>query len=203
MKKYVVIAAAFVSSCFATSVQAQDFRPYAGVGLGVFGLEYSEPGLGQKNNVFGGFAKFGVDANEYLGVELRLGMTGKGTKNYPAAMITGATQNTELAQEFTSFISYLAKLQYPVAQDTNLYAMIGATTAKYKHTYTPANATLGSGQSTTKTSVSFGFGGEYAVDPNVSVGGEWMQYWTSTSLNTVTGAKAKLWGAVGTLNYHF
>lgn len=201
--KYHVLTASVMLAAAVPAVQAEDFKPYAGIGMGVFGLEYSEPGLSQRNSVFGGFGKFGVDINDYVGVELRLGMTGKGKKTYPAAMVNGATQATELAQQFSSFFSYLGKLQYPVAENTKVYGLIGGTTARYKHTYTPANAVIGSGQSASKTSLSFGFGGERFINDQVSIGAEWMQYWTSTTLNAATGAKAKLWGASGTLNYYY
>ncbi len=52
-------------ACIATylsttaTVQAQKFEPYAGIGIGLFGLELKTPSVNQKNNVLGGYAKFG------------------------------------------------------------------------------------------------------------------------------------------------
>jgi hypothetical protein len=39
------------------------------------------------------------------------------------------------------------------------------------------------------------------MNDQLSVGAEWMQYWTNVKLGS--GFKTKVWGAVGTLNYHF
>jgi len=200
MKRYILIAAALL---FASSsvVQAQEIKPYVGIGLGGFGLEYKEPGVTQKNTILGGFAKIGLDFNEYIGAELRVGLTGKGSQTYPAAMILGAAAATTVDQSLSSFVSYLLKLQYPVASDMRIYGMLGATSAKYKQAYNPGNLVIGAGQSTNKTGFSYGVGGEYFVTDQVSAGFEWMQYWTDVDLGPVSSAR--VWGATGSLNYHF
>ena len=110
---------------FSPVTQAQEFKPYAGAGIGAFGLEYKDSTVSQKNTVFGGFGKLGVDVNPYLGAELRVGTTGSGSKSY-----TGTTTTRKLSDSY--FFSYLAKFQFPVDTGFNLYALVGGTTAKFK-----------------------------------------------------------------------
>jgi len=163
-----------------------DFRPYMGGGFGAFGLELKSTTINQKNTVFGGFGKVGLDIGDYLGAELRFGSTSSGT-----------TGNIKLSDSY--FISYLGKLQFPVTVDFKPYAMLGGTTAKFKMT----NAGVES--SKTKTGFSYGFGADYYLQDTLSVGGEWMQYWTNVKLGTAfgTASEAKIWGAAATVAYHF
>jgi len=163
-----------------------DFRPYAGGGFGAFGLELKSTTVNQKNTVFGGYGKVGLDVGDYLGAELRFGSTGSGT-----------TGNIKLSDSY--FISYLAKFQFPVTADLRPYAMIGGTTATFKMT----NAGVESSKS--KTGFSYGFGADYYLQDKLSVGGEWVQYWTNVKLGTTfgTNSEAKIWGAAVTAVYHF
>jgi len=202
MKKNTIaaLAALLVTT---SAANAQDMKPYIGVGMGVFGLEVkdSTPGfaLTQKNNVFGGFFKAGVDINEYIGAELRVGTTANGKTSYPTGTL-GATVPFDITLQNDYFFSYLGKLQFPASQDFKLYALIGATTAKF----TPQVSALGltfTGNSVTKTGFSYGVGGEFNVNDQMSIGAEWVQYWTDVALDP--NSKGRLWGAAGTLNYHF
>ncbi len=174
-----------------------DIRPYAGVGLGAFGLEFKNSpttnAVSQKNTVFGGYVKLGADIGDYLGAELRFGATGSGSKTYPAPI-------GSLKQQASNFISYLAKVQFPATPDLRLYALVGGTTAKFKGTDSAGS------QSQTKTGLSYGLGGEYALQDTLSVGLEWVQYWNNVKLDNNkfgTGAKAKIWGISLTGAYHF
>ncbi len=171
--------------------QAQDFKPYAGVGLGAFGLELKNASIAynQKNTVFGGYLKFGADINDYFGGELRIGTTANGTSTYPRGTIT-------LSGDY--FLSYLAKIQYPLTPDFRLYGLLGGTTAKMKVSVV---GPLVVSDSATQTGFSYGVGGEYFFNPNMSLGAEWMQYWTNVGMGA--GFEGKIWGAVGTLNYAF
>lgn len=159
-----------------------DIRPYAGAGLGAFGLEFKNSTTSIKKTVFGGYGKLGADIGDYLGVELRIGGTASGTKN-----------TTKI--QASSFYSYLGKIQFPATPDFRLYALLGGTTARFKK----------GGLSKTKTGFSYGFGADYYLQDRVSVGGEWVQYWTNVKLGSTfgTGAEAKIWGAVATASYHF
>jgi len=197
--KRVLIGAAMIMVGSAT-VQAQDFKPYAGVGVGAFGLEMKDSSVNfnQKNTVLGGYAKFGVDINDYFGAELRVGTTAKGDTTYAVGGVSAGSPAGTIGQKADYFFSYLAKLQYPVSPDFRAYAMLGATTAKHKTTFTPA---LGTGSSPTKTGFSYGVGGDFRVNDQLSVGAEWMQYWTNVTVGT--NQTAKIWGAVGTVTMHF
>jgi len=193
MQKYIYTAlAAFILAVMPTANalaqgtgNAFDIRPYLGAGAGAFGLELKNT-TSQKNTVFGGYGKAGVDIGDYLGAEVRFGSTSAGT-----------TGNTKLSNSY--FISYLAKIQYSGASDFTLYTLLGGTTAKFKRTVS------GTESSESKTGFSYGFGAEYYLQDSLSIGGEWMQYWTNVKLGTAfgTNAKAKIWGATGTLTYHF
>jgi len=182
--------------------QAQDIKFYGGFGVGGFGVEEKEPGFSQKSMTFGGYGKVGVDINEYFGAELRVGATGNATKNYPAGSSLGGVVfpvPVEVTLSAGSFISYLAKMQLPLAEKFRVSALVGATTAKIKLKATAVGASVSN--SATKTGFSYGFGGEYFINDSVSVGGEWIQYLTDVKLNSVS--TARLWGASGTFNYYF
>ncbi|MDQ6958425.1 MAG: outer membrane beta-barrel protein [Mariprofundaceae bacterium] len=210
MRKYLHIALAICCLVVipATVVHAEDFygnsqaskgfnfdiRPYAGIGFGAFGLELKAPRVSQKNTVFGGFGKAGVDIGDYLGVEIRGGSTTSGTTDYPSL-------NATLKIRSSYFISYLAKLQSWESAGMKVYALVGATTAKFKATATATGLGAASASST-KTGVSYGFGINYHIQDSLTVGGEWMQYWTNVSLGAA-GVDANMWGAVATVAYHF
>jgi len=178
--------------------QAQDMRPYAGVGFGAFGLEETEPGFSQKNTVFGGYLKLGVDVNDYFGGELRFGATGSGSKTNPAGVFGSPVPFTTTLKA-KSLISYLLKVQFPATPDFRIYALVGGTTAKFEGKVDVLG--ISASVSSTKTGFSYGLGAAYSLDDNLSLGAEWMQYWTDVSLGG--NAKARLWGAVGTLTYAF
>jgi len=164
-----------------------DIRPYAGVGIGALGLELKDStGFRQKNTVLGGFAKVGTDIGDYLGAELRFGSSASGT-----------TGKVKLSDSY--FVSYLAKVQFPVTVDFKPYAMLGGTTAKFKKT------TAGVEKSNSKTGFSYGFGADFYWQDQLSLSGEWMQYWTNVKLGAAMGSnsKAKLWSATASIAYHF
>jgi len=198
MKKLMIAMAAMVM--MSGIAQAQDFKPYAGFAIGAFGVEVkdSSVGLNQKNTVVGGYGKFGVDFSDYIAGEIRVGATGKGSKTYPAGTF-GIPATFDVKLKSSYFISYLAKLKFPVSQDARVYALIGGTTAKAQMDVSIVG--LNFTQNKTKTGFTYGLGGEYNLNDQLSVGGEWVQYWTNVKLDNTT--KAKLWGAVATLAYHF
>lgn len=177
--------------------EAQDYKPYFGIGLGVVGLEESTPTFNQKNYVFGGYVRGGVDFNDYLGAEVRIGTAQKGSTGYPAGTIDPNAATVDLQGEY--FVSYLAKLQFPIMQDFRLYALGGGTTAKLKTTVT---TTAGSTASkAVKIGASYGAGLEYSFGENSSVGAEWMQYWTNVTV--APNSKAKLWSGVLSWSLHY
>lgn len=187
------------------NAQARDLQPYLGVGLGAFGLEVKDnsiPGVAfsQKNTVFGGFLKGGVDINDYIGAELRVGTTAQGSKAYAANALMPGSPAFTYSMKAQYFISYLAKLQYPVSPEFRLYAMLGGTTARLKNNISVPGLTTVPG-AVTKTGFSFGAGGDYAIDDQFSLGAEWMQYLTNVTV--APNVKVKAWGAVVTGTAHF
>jgi len=199
MKKLFGIIAMVLAG--SASVQAQELKVYTGAGVGVFGLELKESTLplNQKNTVFGGYAKAGVELNDIVALELRVGSVGSGDQQYAVNALGVGSPAQKIQQTSDFLISYLARFQYMPAQDMHLYAMLGATTARFKMTVSPF--VPGADVTATKTGVSYGLGGAYDLDEHLSVGGEWMQYWTDVSVDPTS--KARLWGAVGTVDYHF
>jgi len=199
MKKLMIAMAAMLT--MSGIAQAQDFKPYAGVGIGAFGLEYKDAAISQKKITFGSFAKFGVDINDYFGAELRVGGTSNAKKTYTAGLPGAGTFKTSM----NYFISYLGKVQYPVNDELRVYALLGGTTGKFKAT----NSASGASASKSKTGFSYGVGMDYSLSRQLSAGAEWMQYWTNVKMGNTflpapsTGNKVKLWGAVGSISYHF
>ena len=201
MRKYLYIAAALLGFAMLPMVNAQaadndGFKPYAGVGIGMFGLEFTNnSGTANFNQtVFGGYGKAGADIGDYFGLELRVGATAKGSETKTTATSTF---------KVNYLISYLAKAQYPVSPEFKVYALFGGTTAQLKST-----DSTGFNDKPSKTGLSYGVGAEYRMQDSLSVGAEWMQYWTNIKLDPApskygAGAKFKIWGAVGTLAYHF
>ncbi|MDQ6972058.1 MAG: outer membrane beta-barrel protein, partial [Mariprofundaceae bacterium] len=140
-----------VSGGASAEAGAFDIKSYAGVGIGIFGIEYKDTASSAKKTVLGGFGKLGMDIGEYLGAEVRVGATTSGSK--------GAVKLS-----MTNFVSYLGKVQYQGASDIRIYGLAGGTTAKISHT---------SGTTVTAVSrngVSFGGGLEYMPDDQLSLG---------------------------------
>jgi len=166
-------------------------QPYVGTGLGFFGLEFKDTTGKFKHTAFGGYANMGVNINQYFALDLRLGRTASASQK-------SSTTTTTLSVPL--FVSYFAKGRIPLTSDLEVYGLLGGTTAKLKGTNT-----IGFNQQPTKTGLSYGLGMDYRVQDSLSVGAEWVQYWTNVKLNQTwgTNSKAKLWGAVGTIAYHF
>ena len=209
MKKQIcsVIALLVLSMTPLTVAHADDMdvRPYMGVGVGAFGLEYRDSNINQKNTGFGGFVKGGADIGDYFGLELRLGTTSKVGTDYVAGTLGTAAGKFETSAGY--FLSYLGKLQIPASAELRPYALIGGTTASFKST----NSSSGLSSSKAKTGLSFGFGLDYNLGNQFSVNAEWMQYWTDVKLGSgyaaaptgATNSKARIWGIVAAVDYHF
>lgn len=178
--------------------QAQQPNSYLGAGLGVFGLTESGTGISQHSSVFGGFVKGGLELNNWLGIELRIGSTVKGVQDNTAGTLGYAAPSTTSIQA-ESLMSYLIKLRAPLASTFRPYAMLGATTARFKSTVLVSG--LHTSVVNTVTGLSYGIGGDYAIDGQLSASAEWMQYWNGVT--TTPNTKARIWGAVAALNVYF
>ncbi len=188
------------------TAQAQDFEPYAGVGVGMFGLELKTSTVSQKNNVFGGFAKAGINFNQYIAAELRFGATGQGTTSYPigtplkipAGIIVPSPSAFDFSMQAEYFLSYFIKPQYELGKGFKIYGLLGGTTVKITSRSSIAAIPASSGSI---TGISYGVGAEYQLAERINIGSEWVQYWRDVNIGT--SSKARIWGIVGTINYAF
>lgn len=195
MRKFIGIALliAFLPVYSQTS-QAQDFQPYIGLGVGVFAvqLKINDPLLGasasQRNPTAGGFIKAGVDVNPYFGGEVRFGLTGDPSTNWGAGLPIGdgfvTTVPSNVSTKISNFISYFGKIQYPFNDSFKVYALLGGTTAKFNSNLSIAGFNIVG--DATKTGFSYGGGLEYKVADTVSMGVEWIEYWTNVNLGTTS-----------------
>ncbi|ATX80361.1 Outer membrane protein beta-barrel domain-containing protein [Mariprofundus aestuarium] len=105
---------------------------------------------------------------------MRIGLTGKDKQTYAG--------DTELTFSSPTFVSYLAKIKYPVASNFDAFMLVGGTTAKIKGKSVSAASSLT--QSKIKTGASFGAGVDYKIDDQISVGAEWVQVQAASSQPT-------------------
>lgn len=192
MKKMLVSSAiALAVATAATPAMANDTGYYAGIGIGTLNTEYKDAAVNQTKMTAGGYLQLGADFNENLAAELRLGRTGKNSQT-----IGGVSRS------FSSplFLSYLVKGKLPIAANTQLYLLAGATTARIKAT------TGATSQTVTKTGLTFGAGADYMLDEHTSIGGEWVQYMFPVNVSGPAfgaNAKARMWGITANVGYHF
>lgn len=184
MKK-ILLAISMVACMGATAAQAEEFKPYAGVGLGVYGMKLGAAASGTQT-AFGGFGQFGVDYGDYFGFELRYG--GSDKASFTAG---GVSQEINVAYVF----SYLAKVQFPVNENFRIYGLVGGSSGEVKASIkTPGFVYVATGTSSVKnseTSFSAGGGVEYQVQDQWHVGVEYMTYFQD------------VYGVVGTIKYSF
>lgn len=175
MKRVIVVSVFSMLMTLAPDVQADDFKPYAGIGLGGYILKTGVAGAGDKT-AFGGYGQLGVDVGDYFGGELRIGTSAK-----TSFINSGANEELRLDYIF----SYLAKLQYPVTPEFRIYGLAGGSTSKLTGTLTTAGFVFAaSGTNTlseTKTSFSFGGGIDYRLMGHLSIGAEYMRYYSDVS----------------------
>ncbi len=191
-----VMALALISPGLASAddMGGSGFNTYMGIGLGAYNLKYSQPAYSQRNNVFGGYLQLGSDFNDYLGAELRLGTTAKGSNAYAGGTVD---------QSADYLFSYLLKLQYPTTPDLRLYGLIGGTTGKVK--ISPAPAGILSAGTKTATGLSYGIGLDYRLADQLRGGLEWVRYWDNIGVNAsgVTSSKMTIDGYTATLKYMY
>jgi len=205
LNKRVAIFLAFFLVNGAVSVEAGDFTPYIGVGGGVFGAKYAEQGvlggLELSKTTWGTFIKAGVDYQQYMGLELRTGLTGSVSNVFPAGTI-GSITPVDLKIQTTNFISYFAKLQFPASQKFRVYGLLGGTAGRFKVT---SSRGLRGAITTWKSAFSYGAGAEYKFRSKGSIGVEWVQYWNHVPLSIVSNAtsKASMYGASLMINKFF
>jgi len=191
--------------CGAMAAEASDFTPYVGIGGGMFGVQYKEQkalgGLKLNKRSWGSFIRAGVDYQQYMGVEVRTGVTGRVSDNFPAGTL-GSITPIDLTLQITNFISYMAKFQYPATQRFKAYALLGGTAGHFK---IGSRRGLSGWEKTWKTGFSYGVGAEYRFRSQGSIAVEWMQYLHDVPLSIVsTGtSKGAMYGASIMINRFF
>ncbi len=189
MKKLFIIAAALIAMQ-SSSAAAADIKPYAGAGLGMFELD---PGQNKKA-VIGGFVFAGANLHDYFAVETRLGTTGKRSREELGPLTETFKVNW--------FLSLLAKPKIAIAENFEVYGLIGATSMNTS--FTPVNKTTK--QSKTKTGLTFGLGGAYHFNEQLSVGAEWVRYASNADAatkNTTAYKGMDVNGFTTTFSYQF
>jgi len=189
----------------AITAEAGDFTLYIGVGGGVFSTEYSEQGslgsLGLNKKTWGSFIKAGIDYQQYLGVEVRTGLSGSVATVFPAGTL-GSSTPIDLNIQTTNFMSYFIKAQYPVIRQFNVYGLLGGTAGRFKIN---SSRGLRAASVTWKTSLSYGLGVEYKFRTKGSISAEWVQYWNRVPLQITSNAtsKASMYGISIMINKFF
>lgn len=194
--------------CFlgsATTAAAAELKYSLGLGVGSFNVKYSEQGpqgnLGLSGETWGSFLKGGVQYGDYVGLELRTGLSGKVDGSFPANTIGNAQPfNLKIGSEY--FLSYLFKPQYPVMDRLSVYGLLGGTVAKFM---TQSNIGVQQKGSTVATGFTYGLGLEYQFRLNGSLAVEWVQYWDETDLAITSNgtSKASMRGASVMVNKFF
>jgi len=177
---------ALLAVCLLGSTSASmagDFKPYIGLAAGTFNLKYSQNhganSAGLNEWTVGGFLKGGVDYGDYIGLELRIGMTGR-THNTVAANTNANPLPVKLTIGADTFVSYLIKPQYPFMERYRLYGLLGGTAANF-HLYGDGRG-VGVSSSKVKTGFTYGLGLEYQFRLNGSLGIEWVEYWSDVPM---------------------
>jgi len=205
LNKRIAIFLAFFLLGGVLPAEAGDLTPYIGVGGGVFGAKYAEQGvlggLELSKTTWGTFIKAGVDYQQYMGLELRTGLSGSVSTIFPAGTI-GSIRPIDLKIQTTNFVSYFAKFQYPVSQRFKVYGLLGGTAGRFK---IESGRGLRGAIVTWKSAISYGAGAEYKFRSKGSIGVEWVQYWNDVPLSIVsnTTSKASLYGASIMVNKFF
>ncbi|TLS67311.1 porin family protein [Mariprofundus erugo] len=174
------------------TVEAQEVRVYAGLGAGAYSVKYSEEGPSgalsvKKSALPSGIIKVGFDYS-YWGAELRAGAMPGASAQFPVGT-KGSARPFGVSVQASPFVSYLAKMQYPVSKSFNIYALLGGTAATYSVNPTGTGVTFNS--KVTKTGFTYGFGAAYRPRPLFAVEMEWIQYWSDVTLALSTAGRSK------------
>jgi len=77
----------------------------------------------------------------------------------------------------------------------------GGTSATLRRKQTKTAGAVLMDDKATEVGGSYGLGMEFKIKDNMSISGDWMQYWSSVTVGT--GISATIWGATATFNYYF
>lgn len=187
--------ALFMAFFSAQTLQAQEQEIevyYGALGGGLYSVEYTESRANgnltvKETSVPAGLLKVGVDA-QLWGAELRLGLVGSASKNFPVSTIGSATPfNIDI--QASPFLSYLGKLQYPFTDKFKVYVLLGGTMANFS--INPSGTTVLLKSSAVKTGFTYGLGLAYKAHRDFSVDMEWIQYWTNVDMSLTTAGRSR------------
>jgi len=206
MNKYVTVILALFLMQGGTAAYAGDVVPYVSIGGGQVVTEYVENGpsggVSMKKSTWGTYIKAGVDLYQYTGFEVRGGITGRIQHDFPAGTL-GSIPPLNVSAQVNGFVSYFAKLQYPITKSFKVYGLLGATTG---HISVERNQGVGGALKGWKTDLSYGGGLEYKFRVRGSIGLEWVQYWKNANLTPIppsTSSNASLSGLSLSINKFF
>jgi hypothetical protein len=167
--------------CLATTMPAAADGLYTGLSAVLFNQSVTTPfGTGSGNST-GVMFQFGSNFNEYLGLEVRLGMTGKADLTQ-----IGATQDGTMS-------SLLFRGRIPFDDTFRLYGLFGTSTG----TVTAGGSLTGN---TSRQGISYG-GGIEMLAGQWSGSAEWLRYWQNVNLGT--GIDSTIDGIALTIGYNF
>ncbi|MDQ6998537.1 MAG: outer membrane beta-barrel protein [Mariprofundus sp.] len=195
LKKEFFLPALFMAFFTTQSLHAQEQEIevyYGALGGGLYAVEYTESrptGLlsVKQTAVPAGLLKVGVDA-QLWGAELRLGLMGSASKNFPASTIGSATP-FNIDVQASPFFSYLGKLQYPFTDNFKAYLLLGGTMARFA--IKPGGTSVLLNSSAIKTGFTYGLGLAYKPNRDFSVEMEWIQYWTNVDMSISTAGNSR------------
>ena len=175
---------------------ANDFKPYIGLAAGTFNLKYTQNKpqgtVGTNKWTWGTFLKAGVNYRDYIGLELRSGLTGRVSEIIPANAV-GNARPVNLSIGADGFFSYLIKPQYPIADLYKVYGVFGGTVARFR---VRGSSGVGLVSSTWKSGFTYGLGMEYKFRLKGSLAIEWVEYWSDVPMwiGARTTSKASIRG---------
>ncbi|WP_176957985.1 outer membrane beta-barrel protein [Mariprofundus sp. KV] len=191
----------FLVVCFlggVSAADANDFKPYIGLGAGLFHLKYTEDraasNIGMNQSTWGTFLNAGVQYKKYIGLELRGGLTGGGSASFPANV-----PPEFLKVRADAFFSYLLKPQFPVSDQLKVYGVFGGTAVKYE----AIKSSGGIQHVPWKTGVTYGLGLEYQFRLKGSLAIEWVEYLSAVQHASGRGSEASMRGISFIVNKSF
>jgi OmpA-OmpF porin, OOP family len=141
-----------------TTTFAADQGFYTGVNLGIGKPNINTPnGTDKSSSAVAGII-LGYKFNPYLGIEGQYTGIGKVTDN-----VKGSAKGDAASLSAIGF--------YPITEDFNVYGKLGVA-----HTKTTVSSNLAPMNDATRTSVTYGIGGEYNFNKNVGMRMGWDHY---------------------------
>jgi len=167
--KRVLIGSLLTIAIASSSAFAGDLGVYAGGNIGIGKPNVNTPNGEDKNSSAVGGVVLGYKFNKYLGVEGEYTGIGKVTDK-----VSGTVKGDAASIAAIGFL--------PLNDEFNLYGKLGVATIKTK-----VSSSLAPMNDDTRTSVTYGLGGEYNVNKNIGIRLGWDHY--SAAVKDVTSSK--------------